>query len=154
MPRSLLICGAFALALGACVPQKGATTSGVSNAETRYRDGQIAAVDRMSDSVVAALKTMNQQRVIAKATGTVRNALKDPGSAQFRRVRLQKYKNGYVVCGEVNGKNSYGGYVGFRPFVAGTSGYHIMATGSRYPSIDRASNAGLELACGGTVSGF
>jgi hypothetical protein len=26
-----------------------------------------------------------------------------------------------TVCGEVNAKNSYGGYVGFRPFVASIS---------------------------------
>ena len=38
----------------------------------------------------------------------VRNSLKDPQSAQFQNVK------GY--CGEVNAKNSYGGYTGFKQF--------------------------------------
>lgn len=38
--------------------------------------------------------------------------LKDPASAQFKDVR--KVKD--YVCGEVNGKNAYGGYVGFKRF--------------------------------------
>jgi hypothetical protein len=40
--------------------------------------------------------------------------LTDPGSAQFRNVQLsqdQKY-----LCGEINGKNKLGGYVGFKDF--------------------------------------
>ena len=44
----------------------------------------------------------------------VRHSLKDPTSAQFRNVRSGKLQNS--VCGEVNAKNSYGGYVGFRKF--------------------------------------
>lgn len=39
--------------------------------------------------------------------------LKDPSSVQFRNVRLI---NNVIVCGEYNGKNSFGGYVGFEPF--------------------------------------
>lgn len=38
----------------------------------------------------------------------VKNSLKDPDSAQFQDVK------GY--CGEVNAKNSYGGYTGFKKF--------------------------------------
>jgi hypothetical protein len=38
---------------------------------------------------------------------------KDPGSAQYRNVVVTDQKN---VCGEVNGKNAYGAYVGFRRF--------------------------------------
>jgi hypothetical protein len=42
--------------------------------------------------------------------GWVADTLKDPDSARFR--------NQKSVCGEVNAKNSYGGYVGFRRFIA------------------------------------
>lgn len=45
----------------------------------------------------------------------VRSSLKDPASAQFEGV--QKGKKAGSVCGAVNAKNSYGGYVGFRRFV-------------------------------------
>ncbi len=47
----------------------------------------------------------------------------DPNSAQFRDVVVRKSAQEgkgtghfYAVCGEINGKNSFGGYVGFRPF--------------------------------------
>ncbi|ATS38430.1 MULTISPECIES: hypothetical protein [Xanthomonas] len=38
--------------------------------------------------------------------------LLDPDSAKFRKVRLQ----GMNVCGEINGKNAYGAYVGYKRF--------------------------------------
>lgn len=39
--------------------------------------------------------------------------LKDPASAQFRE--MYQLRSG-TVCGEMNGKNSYGAYAGFTPF--------------------------------------
>jgi hypothetical protein len=55
----------------------------------------------------------------APNTDSVKNAirrnLKDPESAQFTDVRI--YQGGNVVCGSVNAKNAYGGYVGARDFV-------------------------------------
>jgi hypothetical protein len=39
--------------------------------------------------------------------------LVDPASAQYRGVI--SYRDG-TVCGEVNAKNQFGGYVGFKPF--------------------------------------
>jgi hypothetical protein len=44
---------------------------------------------------------------------------KDPSSPQFRNVVLRQSsdKISFHLCGEVNGKNSYGGYIGFRRFV-------------------------------------
>jgi hypothetical protein len=47
---------------------------------------------------------------------SVRMALKDPGSANFRSVAV--YRNGKLVCGEVNAKNSFGAYAGYEEFVA------------------------------------
>lgn len=42
------------------------------------------------------------------------STLKDPGSATFRQERLK----GSVICGEVNARNSLGGYVGFKRYVS------------------------------------
>ena len=42
----------------------------------------------------------------------VTHGLKDPDSAKFRSVKV-KWD---TVCGEVNAKNSYGGYAGYRRF--------------------------------------
>lgn len=55
-----------------------------------------------------------------EARNAVRAMLKDPESAQFRNI----YSRGMggkpipnaTVCGEVNAKNSYGGYIGFTRF--------------------------------------
>lgn len=44
----------------------------------------------------------------------VREQLKDPDSARFRNTTV----SGVAYCGEVNAKNSYGGYVGFKRFIA------------------------------------
>lgn len=57
---------------------------------------------------------------IGKATKAAADALKDPSSAKFRHVVAMQENAGY--CGEVNAKNSYGGYVGYRKFyVIGTT---------------------------------
>ena len=49
----------------------------------------------------------------------VRTELKDPNSATFKHYRAFRDKDGALrVCGAVNSKNSFGGYVGFTPFVA------------------------------------
>lgn len=44
--------------------------------------------------------------------------LKDPGSAQLRRLQVYDLSDGQgrIICGEMNGKNSFGAYVGFQPF--------------------------------------
>nr|WP_255483385.1 hypothetical protein [Cedecea sp. P7760] len=54
---------------------------------------------------------------IESAKSIISDAMKDPGSTQFKSVRTVKNLLGdSYVCGEVNSKNSYGGYVGFKPF--------------------------------------
>jgi hypothetical protein len=47
------------------------------------------------------------------AKNSVRGQLTDPASAQFRNMRNAR---GTTVCGEVNAKNSFGGYIGFKRF--------------------------------------
>ena len=50
----------------------------------------------------------------------VQDVLKDPDSAKFRGVRF--YPKSGAGCGEVNAKNSMGGYIGFSSFVAPKNG--------------------------------
>ncbi|MBO9545783.1 hypothetical protein [Caulobacter sp.] len=49
----------------------------------------------------------------AEAKKLVAASLRDPASAQFRDVK----KSDQAVCGEVDGKNAFGAYVGFRHFI-------------------------------------
>lgn len=51
----------------------------------------------------------------AAARAWVLENLRDPNSAQFRRVATST-RDPNVVCGEVNAKNALGGYSGFRSF--------------------------------------
>lgn len=55
---------------------------------------------------------------IEDAKSAVSSLLKDPESARFQNVKvIENSKGATSIVGEVNGRNSYGGYVGFKPFV-------------------------------------
>jgi len=61
----------------------------------------------------------NHVKPIEEAKNLVKADLNDPESAQFRNVRIHEFGS---VCGEVNARNRFGGYVGFRYFeVSGSS---------------------------------
>lgn len=54
---------------------------------------------------------------MAQARAAVADEMKDPASAQFREGRSYILSNGdRAYCGEINAKNSYGGYNGFTPY--------------------------------------
>ena len=89
-----------------------------------------------------------EQAAIDESLKAVKRSLKDPDSAKFDGVKVVSAPNGKVLCGFVNGKNSYGGYVGFKRFVASPHGTDLHSNDSRYPDIDRAANAGIDYACG------
>jgi hypothetical protein len=48
-----------------------------------------------------------------------KNSLKDPDSAKFKDefLSFHESENAIALCGFFNSKNSYGGYVGFQPFI-------------------------------------
>lgn len=50
--------------------------------------------------------------LIKASQEAVREQMKDPESARFRNIKVYDI----TVCGEVNAKNSYGGYNGFKRF--------------------------------------
>lgn len=55
------------------------------------------------------------------AEDQLKASLKDPESAQFRERFVSRVGEGpgMALCGEVNSRNSFGGYTGFRRFIAG-----------------------------------
>lgn len=63
-----------------------------------------------------------EEKAISLAQSEVSANLLDPGSAQFRNVKVAKMTDAEdgrvisVVCGEINGKNGFGAYAGFHPF--------------------------------------
>lgn len=74
--------------------------------EARQREAEAkeAAKKRKRDDEVTEIKMQRLAREFVKAN------LRDPESAQFRNQR--------GGCGEVNAKNSFGGYPGYRRFIA------------------------------------
>ena len=65
-------------------------------------------------------KKSNSAR-IKEGVATMKNALKDPFSAQTRNVFVKKFNDGLIVCGEVNAKNMMGAYTGYTKFAAGST---------------------------------
>lgn len=140
-----------ACAPGPIYPTRSTSTSSTYNSAERarqnLRNSSISTVKEMAKVNESTAGQKSDSELIEMAQDSVRGILKDPGSAQFQKMVVRKIDEGRVVCGEVNAKNSYGGYVGFKHFVSGVAGAQIESTGSRYPDIDRAANAGLRMAC-------
>jgi hypothetical protein len=42
----------------------------------------------------------------------------DPGAVQYRDVQVKGEPGNYTFCGELNGKNRYGAFTGFKRFIA------------------------------------
>ena len=61
---------------------------------------------------------------IELARRDVSTAMRDPSSATFRNLSAVKHPSGkfLAVCGEVSGKNGFGGFTGFNHFIWTTMG--------------------------------
>ncbi len=93
----------------------------------------------------------SEDQAIEAAKAIVVHDFKDPESARFRKIELRDFQGGKLVCGEVNGKNSYGAYVGYRKFLA--SNLHMMLRGAsdigKFKSEGRLT--ALDYACGSAI---
>lgn len=58
--------------------------------------------------------------VAVRGVATAKGRLKDPDSAKFSDLRVLSFdalgRNYTMACGDLNAKNSFGGYVGSKPF--------------------------------------
>lgn len=86
------LAGSLALALAACV--------NVNDTPVNARPAPVSAADR----------SLIQSSII--------NDMKDPGAAQLRNLVAYDLSDGQgrAICGQLNGKNAFGAYVGFQPF--------------------------------------
>lgn len=71
-----------------------------------------------SDKEKAKEESSKQAVWNAASQEAIKRKLKDPRSAEFRNVFFSDKGGSPVTCGEVNSKNSYGGFAGFQRFVA------------------------------------
>lgn len=74
----------------------------------------IAVVSAIIISLTLSRRMVDHE---ADAIEIIKQNLFDADSAQFRNVRQVKIGSLPVVCGYVNAKNRFGGFVGMRPFV-------------------------------------
>ena len=77
----------------------------------------------ISCGVYAQTNQTEDDQAIATAKQVITDNLKDPDSAKFKNITVYRITNQATgkteisaICGEVNAKNSYGGYVGFKKF--------------------------------------
>ncbi|MBI1627017.1 hypothetical protein [Comamonas suwonensis] len=80
---------------------------------------RIDEASEIAADVEKSLLRKTSAEVIEGTKRRIAHDLRDPESARFREVALIVYEGRSVVCGEVNSKNGYGGYVGFQPFIGG-----------------------------------
>lgn len=76
------------------------------------------------------LQERRDAQMIDTAKKAISYSLVDPDSAKFREVFIAP--NQVAVCGEVNAKNSFGGYVGFRKFMYSPAKQGIDGDGSYF----------------------
>lgn len=70
--------------------------------------------------------TSNDSFWMVRNKELMRQRLKDPYSAEFRNVFVSRSSGSPVVCGQVNAKNSFGGYAGYKRFISAGSVMQVM----------------------------
>lgn len=76
----------------------------------------------------------------------VKRLLREPESAEFSEVSLKDTEGGKLVCGYVNAKNGFGGFVGATPFAASQSSAEIYQERDN-PILNRVHNHAVFFGC-------
>ena len=75
---------------------------------------------------------LNEEILKTQAAAKVKSILSDPDSASFQNIRvITNSKGEESVCGEVNAKNKFGGYVGFSPFSYSENNVTVLGEDTR-----------------------
>jgi hypothetical protein len=84
--------------------------------ESKLSEKAEAYEARMEGSNLIVDKKPSIASNVAKAKADLTKNYKDPVSAQFSNLTLRESDTEISLCGSVNAKNSYGGYVGVKKF--------------------------------------
>lgn len=89
--------------------------------------GCIATPKHLTSPIHNVFYNMDDSEIISKTKELMTYVLKDPSSAEYRNIRIAEITKGSVkqnpellegaiqyVCFDVNAKNSFGGYTGFK----------------------------------------
>jgi hypothetical protein len=97
-------------------------------------EGEAGGNPRPAETAAAAVSARVQRspQLIAAYQTAVADQTRDPEAARFRRTFVVRnpLEDNDALCGEMNAKNAYGGYVGYQPFYA-----PVVKVGSRYTAV-------------------
>lgn len=117
--KAVAMAAALAVALAAC-SKKQPVADAPAAPKIDYKAKMDAELKARADQKQAdaaagqqALSAAADEDLKQRGTAAVRRMMKDPESAQFRNLEVKRGG----LCGEVNARNGFGGYVGFREFV-------------------------------------
>ncbi len=116
---TLVVCAALTTTSCNAADYKSCTT--IKSATARLACFDKVAATESSGANDAAAERAAILSAIDSAKTSIADRFKDPGAVQFRNVVAygkNKPLEISIICGQVNGKNSYGAYVGFRRFVS------------------------------------
>lgn len=140
---SVLVATIFVSACAAPPP----ALSGTSPMDQMEFDSLVYAEQRAAELRKHLDSGVTEKDAIEQAKAAITRELKDPESARFRDITVRNFQGGKVICGEMNAKNSYGGYVGFKRFMASHRKSVIEEIDQRHPDVAVAANAGIDAAC-------
>lgn len=113
-----------------------ATVAGIMCASPSLADDVAAIQEANRQEVLRVMKALQAGSqgqkspgdaiFIAKAKATASAQMKDPESAKFRSLIVHHASQISYVCGEINAKNSFGGYVGYRRFLTDGADMTVM----------------------------
>lgn len=84
----------------------------------RMAEAQAELEKQEAQRQAAPEEKLKNEAWIAKAKDAIKDRLKDPRSAEFRRLVVSRTGGVPMVCGEVSSKNSFGGRNGFQRVVS------------------------------------
>ncbi|EDQ05440.1 hypothetical protein DSM14862_02424 [Sulfitobacter indolifex] len=97
----------------------------------------------MIEKSIQAREEVTSEDQLNQIRTTVSENLRDPSSAEIRNVYKTVNGTDDLICGEVNGKNAYGGYAGFTKFY----GTNFKSLGFWLMHIDDAETSVAEFVC-------
>lgn len=95
----------------------GAATAQGQEGKDKADRNELLRVSEALESGSGANSGVSDKALIAKARHVTADQMKDPDTAKFRGLKIHAAGDIRFVCGEINAKNSYGGYVGFKAFL-------------------------------------
>jgi hypothetical protein len=111
--RSTMLCLGL-LGLASCSTQPAETNQQIIDQITA--PDQEAGQTNQSEFSERKTSAKVPPKLLQAAESYIGNQMKDPDTVKFRGLFMTSNQTSEVVCGSINAKNSYGGYVGFKPF--------------------------------------